>query len=779
MFTFPVGLLANSVAASYGGDLITPSGVDYAASLNGTSSLLSTTETLTSGLTNATLCGWIKPSAITSFREIFSGATSAEIEVRTSGGRLQIVYHTTGPTALITLQRGSATTLFNLDQWYHIAAVKEGRTFRMYIDGAFHAEVTAGSDSTLAATALRIGSVGTALRFAGKIADFRIYNEAIDDLREIINRATRTTNLIAHWPFSADADDISGNGYHLTPTSVTYAQDTSLFVPSTYTRFLPSNAGVYWSPYNWYSKGGSLTSNNIASGASVAITNTPGAYFKTKFTGSTFGIQIAPYSLNDSDATDIQQPAIEYSIDGGSWTRYQIGKTDRDIVLTSSESAGEHTVEVMYSAVWATLDKWTDPVGLHIVGLFGESGSTLSPPTIKPNVAMFYGDSHAEGHEVSGVGVTIANQNARLAWPKLIADSLNCEYGVAGFASQGYTSTTGLIGDCEASWDLYSANRSRLVGGAFSPAPDYIFSGHGDNDSDDTATATAVDNLIAAWRTAAPSSKIFLLMAPNLTVETGIRNGHASAADANSYVVDTAINYLTTPGYYNGQHLSEAGQLAYSTNSLAIINSIISPVAAGVNIETTKTGVHTLTTPAIRTTDCDMMAVMVSWYSTAGTSPTITDSAGNTWSLAKKQVSASGGQNTGIFVAPITAANDSTTITVALTNAYMSAWVGGIIGPTTVGATSSATSASATSLAPGSVANSSGNVILSCCVFGTTAGSSATIDGEFDFGVMPYVSGASLSLGYGSLVGTGTAANPTWSWSPSQSNVCAAIAVLA
>lgn len=85
------------------------------------------------------------------------------------------------------------------------------------------------------------------------------------------------------------------------------------------------------------------------------------------------------------------------------------------------------------------------------------------------------------------------------------------------------------------------------------------------------AVATAVDNLIGAWRTAAPSAAILLLSAPNLTVQTGIANGHTSAADGNSYLIATGTNYLATPAYVNGTHLSEAGQIEYAADNYALI----------------------------------------------------------------------------------------------------------------------------------------------------------------------------------------------------------------
>lgn len=351
----------------------------------------------------------------------------------------------------------------------------------------------------------------------------------------------------------------------------------AVFKTASTTSSIAVNAdAIYYSPYNWYSDGaGALKTNNSRSDATYLISNTPGAYIKTRFTGTTFAMEVDVAALTGVTAN--QYPAIEYSVNGGSWTRIQLASSSTTLQLATGLSDATHTIEiVMVGAYWTGVDRWTTPVmAIKVTGYVVDIGKTCLAPSVKANSLLVFSDSHGEGYEAGGAGTTVANQNARLAWPRLLANLLDAEYGAVCFAGQGYTGGAGNVPSMATSWDDYSNARSRLFSSLLSPAPTYIISGHGDNDTVDASVTTVVEALIDAWRVAAPDAVIFLLVPPNLTVATGIANGVTAAADADTHLINTGINYSGIAGDWNGGHLSELGHVAYVTDAFEIIGPLI------------------------------------------------------------------------------------------------------------------------------------------------------------------------------------------------------------
>lgn len=329
---------------------------------------------------------------------------------------------------------------------------------------------------------------------------------------------------------------------------------------------------AFFSPYGWYSDGsGSLQSTNVKSDATYAITANPGNYIKTKFTGTSLRINVDVASLRTQGLTDVRYPALEMSIDGGAWTRKQLSKASDSMIIASGLSAGEHTVQIVFVGTYATgTGRFTTPTNaLKITGFRVDSGAALSAPTLQSNRAILYGDSISEGYDVTAATGLVADQNARLAWPFLIGELLGAEFGVVGFASQGYTVAVSEIPDLEDAWDFYSNAKSRLVTSALSPACDYIISGHGTNDSDGSAVQAAVESLITQWRAAAATAKIFVLTPPGQGLKANLSAAVTASADGAAYFIDTGINYFATSANANGGHLSVVGQAAFAADSFA------------------------------------------------------------------------------------------------------------------------------------------------------------------------------------------------------------------
>ncbi|RKY04060.1 MAG: hypothetical protein DRP56_10575, partial [Planctomycetota bacterium] len=125
-----------------------------------------------------TITAWIKRDTASSDRMIFSQydgtTTGAFIFYVANGGKLAA--HQDGG-----LYELGATTL-NVDQWYHVAFVKNGTSAAGYIDGNFEFS-NAGGDAMIAMANLAniIGAHGTGGRFDGVIDDVRIYGGALSN----------------------------------------------------------------------------------------------------------------------------------------------------------------------------------------------------------------------------------------------------------------------------------------------------------------------------------------------------------------------------------------------------------------------------------------------------------------------------------------------------------------------------------------------------------------------------------------------------------------------
>jgi hypothetical protein len=328
-----------------------------------------------------------------------------------------------------------------------------------------------------------------------------------------------------------------------------------------------TDTNVFFSPYNTYSDGvGTLQSNNVNGGSTYIRWNTPGAYLRTRFTGASCLLNV-DVSMLSAAAAD-EYPAIEYSVNGGSWTRYQLANGDTQISVASGLGAGPHTLEVVFVAVWYLLDRWSSPpvAEVKVTGLELATAAATAAPTIFSRSIVIYGDSHSEGEEVLGASVTVAHQNARLTFGYLMRDSAQAEVGIIGYSAQGYNSSGGGgIPALPSAWNLYFTGASRLVAGAFSPAPAIVFCEHGTNDNgaDDATLQAIVEARISAWRAAAPLAKICIGLPPARFEATAIGNAVTAAADGNCVLADHGEDLSATPAYYNGAHLSQAGHVRY------------------------------------------------------------------------------------------------------------------------------------------------------------------------------------------------------------------------
>ncbi|MDX2195323.1 MAG: LamG-like jellyroll fold domain-containing protein [Cytophagales bacterium] len=117
--------------------------------------------------------------------------------------------------------------IFTLNTWHHLVAVYDGTKASIYIDGVKNVESNTSGNIPVETTFQGAVIGGETLAheggffpswFNGKLDDVRVYNRALPEC-EILsiyngNNSCNTNNLVAHYPFCGNANDVSGNNYH-------------------------------------------------------------------------------------------------------------------------------------------------------------------------------------------------------------------------------------------------------------------------------------------------------------------------------------------------------------------------------------------------------------------------------------------------------------------------------------------------------------------------------------------------------------------------------------
>ncbi len=205
------------------GEIIITSIVPPGAALNfdGTSdnvALSASIHTALAGSSALTLEAWIKPSSLTGPRAIICNHTGGSTQFVFQQINSSLEFFCTAAPSVIT----AANTL-TLNVWQHIAAVFNGTSYRIYINGNLSAS------SSFAANTIpnpsqqvpRIGADGFNQYFAGDMDEVRIWNRPLCQ-GEIQNNmigqlSLPQTNLLAYYQFNQGF----AGGSNLTTTSLT------------------------------------------------------------------------------------------------------------------------------------------------------------------------------------------------------------------------------------------------------------------------------------------------------------------------------------------------------------------------------------------------------------------------------------------------------------------------------------------------------------------------------------------------------------------------------
>jgi len=337
------------------------------------------------------------------------------------------------------------------------------------------------------------------------------------------------------------------------------------------------------SPYAWKCSG---------TGATLRAEATfPGAYLKTIVNGtSTIGLVIDGTANNECPPKNM--PTIEYSVDGGPFTRVQLTQTGTVYTLPLANGLNadaSHKLELNFRA--ASLEKrWHASVpNLRIGGISLDDGGTLSRYEMRPKRAIIFGDSVTEGFNVDCQAADgpdwMKCSNAR-TWGHFVSCALDCEYGQLGSSGQGMVNTEINLPPLPETWDRYDGYSaiSRLTDGLLLPEPDYVFNNMGNNDHAD------VTSPLVAWaevvRAACPHSRIFCVVPGSGYHRSEVQAAVAAlnqAGDAKVHLIDIPLMNklvpnvgLPTQGSYDGGHPTMYGQAVFGAGVALEVQKILS-----------------------------------------------------------------------------------------------------------------------------------------------------------------------------------------------------------
>lgn len=299
-----------------------------------------------------------------------------------------------------------------------------------------------------------------------------------------------------------------------------------------------NDGNLKYSPSGWDDRG------------TYKSSNTPGAYVKAAFSGTSITAKVDVSALVAAGQPAASYPIVRTIIDGVASVDTQL-TSGMTTIVRNGLANGAHTFELHFLAAdIGTGDRWGTPVNaVRLSGFALDVGASLTGPILRPKISMHYADSIGEGFLSLGTVNSGPLGNSALHTVHAhLAQAFDCEYGLIAFSGQGYqqAGNSGVPAWPNA-YGLFSAGRSRLVAGKFSPAPDYIFVEHGANGSTNSGD---VQGMIGNLRAAAPLAKIIMLVPRGGYARDAVTAGFNAAADANSLLIDLGAGYQAGISHY-------------------------------------------------------------------------------------------------------------------------------------------------------------------------------------------------------------------------------------
>lgn len=305
------------------------------------------------------------------------------------------------------------------------------------------------------------------------------------------------------WTYSGGNASMTGNGGQtntITATSVIPVTDPNLYLSG-----------------GWYLNGGGAYANNA------------GQYVQMAFTGASLSVAFDVSNLITSSVTAAEWPVIRYTVDSGNPVDLLLatqGGNTYTLNLTSALSgASTHTLRIVLRSETQAFARWVPnatgypPAGLRLLNFTLASGASTVPLSgtalqLRSHYLISKGDSITEGSKTSWPNPTVTS-DSEATWGNALASCLGAEYSNEAFSGQAYSGQLGVpdVPHFGSAWNMRFSGVSRLSGGLFVPAPDYIAVNMGTNDAANSASKTAgsVSSVITSIRAAAPNAYIFLL----------------------------------------------------------------------------------------------------------------------------------------------------------------------------------------------------------------------------------------------------------------------------
>lgn len=326
-----------------------------------------------------------------------------------------------------------------------------------------------------------------------------------------------------------------------------------------------TDSNIYWDPYIWQSVGtGSMTSNNILSGATSVVSDAYGAGFRTGFNGT---------SIVANCAAGTTGTAV-VSVDNHTQAVITLGTGA--ITLATGQPNGSHQFWFKIQSGNATITSFTT-----------DSGGTTLPPAgpnlIQPKNLLFYGDSIGAGGLTDG-----SNFQAQLSFVNPVAQALAANVGQVCYSGQGYEVAGSAFAALNTAYQYHTTGVSRLVSGVLFPQPDYIIVQHGVNG---TTTAADVAALILNLRAIAATAKIFIAIPFGQYAAAAITAGVVGAG-AGVYLVNCGLEASVglTAGSNPSQYSVDGTHPLYAREGLLAAAMIRALPAAQATIATVNAG---------------------------------------------------------------------------------------------------------------------------------------------------------------------------------------------
>jgi len=245
----------------------------------------------------------------------------------------------------------------------------------------------------------------------------------------------------------------------------------------------------------------------------------PGIVIRMNFRGT---------DLSMSTRTSSDELYLDVIIDNGNPVFLKVPKGESSIALAKGLKAGEHKVAI-HKRVEST-------VGILEVLSMTVTGEFISTPTLPARKLLFMGDSFTAGQattvEDGGPPMDPSKamrQNARLSYPRLLADRLNAQCHIVAYAGRGVVRDWQGLNNVLCAPEYYENalpddittrwNQTNYI-------PDVIGVCLGNNDfgvgiPDQIEYVRAFSEFVLKLRHDAPDAYIFLITSPSLTDEPG------------------------------------------------------------------------------------------------------------------------------------------------------------------------------------------------------------------------------------------------------------------